>query len=273
MMSDNITRHVLGLSGGKDSAALAIFLRENGIAPDNTEYYFLDTKCELPEVHSFIDRLEIYLDVEIKRLVPSLSFEDHIKMQSKMESSEDFLPSPSSRWCTDELKIKPFEQFIGYSQAISYIGIRADEKRDGYKVKMNKNITPVYPFKEFGIVRDDVFDILDRTIGIPEYYKWRSRSGCYFCFYQRIDEWVGLYRHHPDLFNKAMSFEKHDPNSGRQYTWIEGITLLDLKKKIDSGKYAQIGEISTKKYRWQDRVIADYENDELDDKSCWICSL
>ena len=266
-------RHVLGLSGGKDSAALAIFLREEGLAPESMEYYFLDTGCELPEVYAFLDRLEVYLDIEIVRLGSELSFEDHLKMQSKMNTSENFLPSPFSRWCTKVMKIQPFEKFIGLDSAISYIGIRADEKRDGYQAKENKQIVPVYPFREHNIIRDDVFDILERSIGIPEYYKWRSRSGCYFCFYQRIDEWAGLYRHHPDLFRQAMEFEKADPNSGRSYSWIEGRTLRELKEKIDAGDYTPPSDHFDKTMTWQQRVLEDVESDELDDQSCWVCSL
>lgn len=42
-MSD--VRHVLGISGGKDSAALALFLR-NRFPALNIEYYFMDTGKE-----------------------------------------------------------------------------------------------------------------------------------------------------------------------------------------------------------------------------------
>jgi len=31
--------------------------------------------------------------------------------------------------------------------------------------------------------KEDVFKILeDSGLGVPSYYEWRSRSGCYFCF-------------------------------------------------------------------------------------------
>ena len=44
--SNKKVRHVLGISGGKDSAALAIYLNNN--YPDlNIEYYFCDTGKEL----------------------------------------------------------------------------------------------------------------------------------------------------------------------------------------------------------------------------------
>ena len=52
-------RHVLGISGGKDSAALAIYIKENYPEIHNkVEYFFTDTGAELPEVYEFLDKLE-----------------------------------------------------------------------------------------------------------------------------------------------------------------------------------------------------------------------
>ena len=49
--------HVLGLSGGRDSAALAIYMRQNH--PDlDIDYFFTDTGKELPEVYEFLIMLE-----------------------------------------------------------------------------------------------------------------------------------------------------------------------------------------------------------------------
>jgi tRNA(Ile)-lysidine synthase TilS/MesJ len=53
-------RHILGISGGKDSAALAIYLKQR--YPElKIEYYNSDTGCELEETELLIDRLEAYL--------------------------------------------------------------------------------------------------------------------------------------------------------------------------------------------------------------------
>ena len=49
-------RHVLGISGGKDSAALAIYLRDK--VPE-MEYFFTDTRTELPETLEFVDLMGI----------------------------------------------------------------------------------------------------------------------------------------------------------------------------------------------------------------------
>ena len=67
-------RHVLGLSGGRDSAALAVFMRQNH--PElNVEYFFTDTGKELPEVYEYLVKLEGFLGKPILRLNPDRDFE------------------------------------------------------------------------------------------------------------------------------------------------------------------------------------------------------
>jgi hypothetical protein len=97
------------------------------------------------------------------------------------------------------MKILPLEKFVGNDETISYIGIRADENREGY-ISSKPNIKPVFPFKERGLVKADIIRLLEESgIGLLDYYRWRSRSGCFFCFFQRKYEWVMLAEEHPDL--------------------------------------------------------------------------
>jgi len=162
-------RHVLGLSGGKDSAALAVYMRDR---VPQMEYFFTDTGAEVPETLDFLDRLEGYLQKPIARLHNDRPFEHLLKIYS------NFLPSPRTRWCTREMKIRPFERFIAQDEAVTYVGIRADEFRDGY-ISTKPNITARFPFKDDGIKKEDVFRLLrDAGLDLPGYYKWRSRSGC-----------------------------------------------------------------------------------------------
>ena len=77
-------------------------------------------------------------------------------------------------------------------------------------------------------MKADVYRILEESgIGLPKYYEWRSRSGCYFCFFQRKIEWIGLYDNHPDLFEKAAKYESEHAD-GRKFTWNDNETLQDL---------------------------------------------
>ena len=101
-------RHVLGLSGGKDSAALAIYIKDNyPEIHEQVEYFFSDTGAELKEVYDVLDKLEAYLGKQIIRLSSEKSFEHWLKLHN------DYLPSARQRWCTRMMKIKPFEAFSG----------------------------------------------------------------------------------------------------------------------------------------------------------------
>ncbi len=273
------TRHVLGISGGKDSAALAIYIKDQyPDIHDKVEYFFTDTGAELKEIYDFLDKLEAYLGKEIIRLSSGKDFNHWLTLHN------EYLPSAQQRWCTRIMKIKPFEEFVGNDQVVSYIGIRADENREGY-ISKKDTIKAVFPFIEDGLVRDDIFQILKDSVGIPEYYKWRSRSGCYFCFFQRQDEWLGLKRNHPDLFEKAREFEQRKrkkfdwkdgeiPIKGHGYTWSSQGTIDELVAKAEK-REKELGINSSNKKvseRWQES-INNMIDDDPEDQACLICSL
>ena len=277
--SENV-RHVLGLSGGKDSAALAIFIKDQyPEIHDKVEYFFSDTGAELPEAYEFLDKLETYLGKPIVRLGTGREFDHWLKVHN------DMLPSARARWCTRTMKIKPFEEFVGDDPAISYIGIRADENREGY-ISTKKTIEAVFPFIDDGYVKADIFRLLEDTVGIPEYYRWRSRSGCYFCFFQRQDEWLGLKENHPELFEKAKQYEqrqrkRYDMDVAEKryvgtgnYTWSNDGTLDELVAKAEKRR-AEKGIIASSKgapITWQE-AYKKQDDDDPEDQACLICSL
>ena len=225
----NKTRHVLGLSGGKDSAALAVHMNNN--YPDiPIEYFFTDTGYELKETYDFLNKLKTRLNRPIHYINPRNSFDYFMKKYN------NFLPSQNARWCTIEMKLKSFEDWIRPSldkgeEIITYVGIRADEKgRVGYK-PTNKLITAKFPFIDDHINKENVLEILENSgLGLPDYYKWRSRSGCTFCFFQRQIEWVGLKENHPEAFAYAKSLEKTAEENQSPFTWVQGKSLSELEK-------------------------------------------
>ena len=97
-------RHILSLSGGKDSAALAIYLRDQ---VPQIEYIFHDTDKELPETYDYLHRLEAILGKPVVRTTPQDSFDHWLTVYKGM------LPSNHRRWCTKMLKLKPFEAYVG----------------------------------------------------------------------------------------------------------------------------------------------------------------
>jgi 3'-phosphoadenosine 5'-phosphosulfate sulfotransferase (PAPS reductase)/FAD synthetase len=365
-----MVRQVLGISGGKDSAALAIYMKEK-YPTLKIEYYNSDTGCELDETYQLIERLKSVLGhIEILKAAkgsPEPTPFDHF-----LKTSGGYLPSPQARWCTQKMKLAEFEKFVGDEPAISYVGIRGDEEREGY-VSTKPNIQAIFPFrknmwsmdvinkvlhndnieqladiyellctdcnfpesleiiktpltkqfyyskklnallrlnvKTFNravfaylkttdypvgkleyfslienddvLVKEDIKRILkDSGVGIPAYYNeiefevdgkkgkyCRSRSGCYFCFFQQKLEWIWLYEQHPDLFQKAMEYEK----SG--YTWIQGESLEQLirPERIRQIKLDAIKKQEAIKQKDKRMLLVDiFDFDEINCVNCFI---
>jgi hypothetical protein len=268
-MSDRNVRHILSLSGGKDSTALAIYLRDR---IDNLEYVFCDTEKELPETYEYLDRLEAYLGRPIVRLKhDGRGFDHHLLIRG------GYLPSPRMRWCTEELKIKPYERYIGDDRIISYIGIRADEDRQGY-ISRKPNIRARCPFKEDGLRRADVIRLLESSgLGLPSYYSWRSRSGCYFCFYQQRIEWVGLLENHPDLFEQSKDYEKC--GGDKDFTWVQGESLDELQQpeRITAIKKEHARRMAVQQRNLPNQSLAALFTDTVDawqdSVGCTVCEI
>lgn len=263
-------RHILSLSGGKDSTALAIYMRDR--IPD-VEYVFCDTEKELPETYEYLARVEAYLGKPLTILKhDGRDFDHHLAVRF------GYLPSPKMRWCTELLKLRPFERHIGDDPVVSYIGIRADEDRKGY-ISHKPNIQTRYPFIEDGLKRDDIIRILEESgLGLPKYYSWRSRSGCYFCFFQQKIEWVGLLENHPDLFWEAARYEtdKDGATSGENYTWSQGESLAEL---AHPERIAHIKEDNAQRLaRFQRNrinlpLVDVFDDLEEEERACLICDL
>jgi hypothetical protein len=251
MSTNKKVKHVLGLSGGKDSAALAIYMAREYPEID-VDYFFTDTGYELPEVYEFIEELESLLGKNVLHINHTERVVNNdVKVFDKLlKEHNNFLPSGRQRWCTIRMKLEPFERWIkpflddGY-EVISYVGIRADEPwREGYSPNQSQtNLSIKMPFAEDGIKKAGVFSILESAgIGLPKYYEWRSRSGCTFCFFQRKIEWVRLMERYPVAFEEAKAFEKQAETSdhGETFYWMgpnEPLTTLE-----DPARIAQIKE-------------------------------
>ena len=277
-------KHILGLSGGKDSAALAVHMNKK--YPDlNIEYFFTDTGYELKETYDFLNKLKTRLDKPIHYINPRNSFDYFLKKYN------NFLPSPTARWCTIEMKLKSMEAWLkpaldAGQEIITYVGIRYDERgRIGYK-PTNNLIKAKFPFIEDCIDKEGVMEILDSSgLGLPDYYKWRSRSGCTFCFFQRRSEWIGLMENNPSAWEHAKSLEKQATDNASAFTWIKDMPLTELEKpeviaKVKEQHKQQLEKLKLKKDKQMQNNpflkgedIDVEENLALDDvsSSCLIC--
>lgn len=208
-------KHVVGLSGGKDSTALALWLVEN--EPREYEFICNRTGNELPPMVAHWERLERVLGQPIKPVTHTtdlLGLIDEIGM----------LPNFRARWCTRILKIEPT---IAYMETLPrgstlYVGLRADEeeRRGLYGEDLNVR----FPLREHGWTEADVWRYLAKMgVTIP------VRTDCGLCYHQRIGEWHALWRDHPEEFAKGVAIEKkhgHTFRSPGRDTWPSDLESL-----------------------------------------------
>lgn len=268
-----LVRHILSLSGGKDSAALAIYMRDR---EPEMEYIFHDTDKELPETLDYLARLEAILGKPVQKTSTVDNFDHWLTVFGGM------LPSNHRRWCTKNLKLKPFENFVGDDPVINYVALRADENRTGY-ISTKPNIKAVCPFQEDGLVRADIIRILEESgLGLPSYMNWgRTRSGCYFCFYQQKIEWVRLNETHPDLFEEAKAYEEQSVLHGDEFFWNQRESLAQLEQPERMAEIKANWEAAQERKRSQRKnlllvetlggLVVEDEPQERD--GCLICSI
>jgi len=185
-------RHVIGLSGGKDSAALAVYMATHPDYKDlNLQYFFSDTGKELPEVYEFLTKLEGVLNTKVIRLGEDRFSENQNPFDHYLKQYGYFLPSPQTRWCTRKLKLDPFKNWIkpwlaSGDRIVQYVAIRADETDREGLWNTNPNIVTKLPFREHGITKEMVIDILESyNLGLPKYLNGVRGVVAAFAFFNK----------------------------------------------------------------------------------------
>ena len=219
--------HIVALSGGKDSTAMALRLAE--IEPQDYSYVITPTGDELPEMFAHWKMLEEMLKSPLVVLMGE-SLNGLIRRQNA-------LPNWRQRWCTRILKIEPFNRYLlEHRPSVSYVGLRADEPEDvrkGNTIFGNvEGITQRFPLREWGWTINDVYEYLEsKGVEIP------VRTDCARCFFQTLPEWWWLWKDYEDLWAKAemQEFETgHTFRSPGRDTWPAG--LVDLRKEFEKGR-------------------------------------
>jgi 3'-phosphoadenosine 5'-phosphosulfate sulfotransferase (PAPS reductase)/FAD synthetase len=218
--------HIVALSGGKDSTAMALWLAEN--EPQDYQYVITPTGDELPEMYEHWQRLEELLGAKLTVVSSGKSLQGLIRDQNA-------LPNWRMRWCTRMLKIEPYKAYLmEHTPAVSYVGLRADEPdtvRRGMRLDTPLDITQRYPLRELGWTISDVWEYLDnKGISIP------TRTDCARCFFQTLPEWWNLWRYHPADYESAMDDEERTGHTFRSAQRdSQPAALRELAAKFERG--------------------------------------
>ena len=202
-----------GVSGGKDSAALMLWMvHESGYDPETLRFSMTDTGNEAPETYEYIQLLHCKVH-PITIIKPPLDFYELAKKKGRF-------PSSQARFCTQELKMKPTKAYLdglmaeGYT-VINHSGVRASESADRAKLEERE---PAW-LSFFGcesyrpLLRWTLADVwaIHARYGIPPnplYAKGCSRVGCLPCVMSRKSE-IALYaRQFPERIDRIRAEEE-----------------------------------------------------------------
>jgi 3'-phosphoadenosine 5'-phosphosulfate sulfotransferase (PAPS reductase)/FAD synthetase len=194
---------VCSVSGGKDSIATALWLRENGFEETNPIFYvFADTGWEHPSLYKYLDEVVEPLDEVVEPLLGEnfhrVKSKKHPGGMAELAESRGMFPSRMIRFCTQELKVFPIRDFIASldGDPINIVGIRAQEslrrsKMDEWEPGGPLGVDTWRPLIDWLV--EDVIEIHQRHNIKPCSLYLRdklpaSRVGCYPCIMSRKDE-------------------------------------------------------------------------------------
>lgn len=236
-------KHIGAISGGKDSVAMAILLKET---QPETDFIWVCTPTgnEPPEWFEHLKKLREIIG-PIRPLMVSGGLDGLIRKWNS-------LPNWRQRWCTRVLKIEPFAAFLmENAPAKFYVGLRADEeRREGGDYQSVPNVEMIFPLREAGMGLSDVIAFNEsRGIKIPK------RTDCMLCFFQRLIEWWELWKNNPEAYALGEYYENltgHTFRSSGRDSWPAA--LKDLRREFESGRIPRETRGSDKLSELQCRV-------------------
>lgn len=224
---ENGVAHIVALSGGHDSTALSLLLKEREPRPYN--YVCTPTGDELPEMFEHWLNLGKILG---SRLIPIMA-----GTLDGLIREQNALPNFRQRWCTRILKIEPYRKFLieqaALGPVVSYVGLRADEEgRAGGAYADIDGVTMRFPLREWSMGEDEVqAGLAERGVVCP------NRTDCGKCYHQRIGEWWECWAYHPKVFEDAIALEDltgHTFRTPGRDSWPS--SLREMKARFEAGE-------------------------------------
>ena len=199
-------KHIISLSGGKDSTAMLLMMIEKKMPIDRI--ICVDTTKEFPAMYRHVEKVQEYikpLEIEIVKIDFYYWFGEHIKTKGNNKGKigygwADF----KNRWCT-ALKREIVNKYIT-KDTIEYHGIALDEVKRIRKYK-NRNIQ--YPLVDWGITEKQALEYCyNKGFNWEGLYKKFNRVSCWCCPLQRIGELEILYNDFPELWQELKEMDK-----------------------------------------------------------------
>ena len=257
----------VSFSGGRTSGLMLrkIIDAHGGTLPDNVRVLFANTGKEREETLTFVHEIETRWNVPItwleyvgKKVARVVTYETASRKGEPFErliEHRKFLPNQAMRFCTSELKILTIERFLrwlGWSDELHMIGLRADEMKRVADTKTNaaKNDRRVLcPLAADGVTKSNVlafFKTQSFDLQLKHY-----EGNCDMCFLKGWHKRLRIAEEHPDLIERGDDRERE-----RSASFVSKPTP----------SYGRILESAQKQTRLP--IIADWEADDTQSIDC-----
>lgn len=220
-----MTVYHVGISGGKDSGALLLWMiHESGIPADQIIATFCDTGNEVEDTYNQIRILSDRVH-PVEWLKPELDFYELARKKNRF-------PSPKARFCTQELKMKPTKEFIdgllrqGFD-VVGVSGVRADESHSRSKLaEWGEPMESYFGIKEWRpILKWSIVEVvaIHKKYGIPMnrlYANGAQRVGCFPCIMSRKSEIRNIAKNYPERIDFIREQEWTDEKRAMIHTFF-----------------------------------------------------
>jgi 3'-phosphoadenosine 5'-phosphosulfate sulfotransferase (PAPS reductase)/FAD synthetase len=205
-------------SGGKDSTAMLILIKQNQLELD--EIVYADVGSWMwPGVDEHLEKVEKYVGMSITHIDISKKIQEGFKKWG--------FASPLVRWCTG-LKRDNINKYLGkYKNGLTqYVGMAADELHRTNNKRYKKGIIR-YPLIDYSYTEKKALELCyAEGFDFGGVYKQRSRYNCWCCPLQKLNELRILFKYYPELWQKMREMQWESPNDFRQ-----GETVFSLEHR------------------------------------------
>lgn len=213
---------LISFSGGRTSGMmLDHFIKANGgTLPDHVKTVFANTGKEMPETLDFVNECSLRWNVPIiwleyqphedpQQRWREVTYETASRNGEPFEAligQKNFLPNPTMRFCTIELKIRPMklyaQQALGWEHWDVAVGFRADESSRVSKLS-SPNREPFErfaPLAQIGVTAADVGEFWreqDFDLRLPNMNGKTMHGNCDLCFLKGAGQTLSLIQEQP----------------------------------------------------------------------------
>lgn len=202
----------IGVSGGKDSTAVMLWMKyESGIPENQIRVSFCNTGNETDDTLNHIRMLSDKV-MPIEWLNPGLDFYELAKKKKRF-------PSAKARFCTQELKTRVTQahllNLMETNTVIAVTGVRAQESIARSKLLEREFDWTIGAEVWRPILKWTIEDVwaIHKKYGIspnPMYAKGAARVGCAPCIFSRKSEIRMLAREYPERIERIARHEKEN---------------------------------------------------------------